>query len=240
MTTNGERLAPVAADLRAAGLSALTVSLDSLQPDRFAQITRRGTLSRVLAGIDAAIDAGFSPLRINTVAVRGFNDDELGGIAQWAWDRDTVPRFIEVMPMAAGELFVPGEFMPAAEVRDAIARHVGGAIVPDDGSGVAGAGPASYWRVTQGPYAGRKLGTIAALTENFCSSCNRLRISTTGQLHGCLARDDTGDLRGALRSQEPGRVEEVVRQVLGTKRDAHGFNMDGTGGPQKAMISIGG
>ena len=132
------------------------------------------------------------------------------------------------------------EFMPAAEVRDAIARHVGGAIVPDDGSGVAGAGPASYWRVTQGPYTGRKLGTIAALTENFCSSCNRLRISTTGQLHGCLARDDTGDLRGALRSQEPGRVEEVVRQVLGTKRDAHGFNMDGTGGPQKAMISIGG
>lgn len=118
LTTNGARLAELAAPLRAAGLGGLTVSLDSLDPDRFARITRRGVLADVLAGLDAARAAGFAPIKLNTVAVRGFNDDELGALALWAWERDFVPRFIEVMPMAGGRLFVPGELMPAARTRD--------------------------------------------------------------------------------------------------------------------------
>ena len=98
-------------------------------------------------------------------------------------------------------------------------------------------------RVVSGPFEGRRLGTIAAMTENFCQTCNRLRVSATGQLHACLARDDTGDIRSALRSKDPDRAERleaVVRAALGTKRDGHGFNLDGSGGPAKAMVSIGG
>ncbi len=240
MTTNGERLATHAAPLAAAGLHSITVSVDSLRPARFAEITRRGHLPRVLEGIEAAQRAGLGPVKLNVVAMAGFNDDELGEIVRWAWARDVVPRFIELMPMGSGELFVPGELLPAAEIRARVAQDLGTALVADDGQGVRGAGPATYWRATEGPFAGRRLGTIAAMTENFCQSCNRLRVSATGQLHACLARDDTGDLRSALRSKDPETLERVVRAALGTKRDAHGFNIDGTGGPTKAMVSIGG
>lgn len=240
MTTNGERLAELAAPLRRAGLRSATVSLDSLDPERFARITRRGSLANVLAGIDAAAAAGLSPLKLNTVAIAGFNDDELPALARFAWEREIVPRFIEVMPMGGGELYVPGQLMPAADVRARVAEGLQLRLEPDEGQGVRGAGPATYWRAVGGPFDGRRLGTIAAMTENFCESCNRLRISATGQLHACLARDDTGDLRSALRSQDPDRLETVVRAALGTKRDAHGFNLDGSGGPAKAMVSIGG
>jgi cyclic pyranopterin phosphate synthase len=240
MTTNGDRLAELAAPLFAAGLHGLTVSLDSLEPDRFAAITRRGDLGRVLAGIEAARAAGFAPIKINTVAVRGFNDDELAELARFAWRRGMVPRFIEVMPMAAGELFVPGALMSAADIRDAVATGIDSALVPDDGHGVRGSGPATYVRVAKGEFEGARLGTIGAMTENFCSTCNRLRLSATGQLHGCLARDDAGDIRGALRTGGPTALEHVVGRVLGTKLEGHGFHLDGTGGPRKTMLSIGG
>jgi cyclic pyranopterin phosphate synthase len=193
----------------------------------------------VLAGIEAARNAGFASVKINTVAVRGFNDDELGELATWAWARDVVPRFIELMPMAGGELFVPGELMPAAEIRDRVAASLGAPLV-DRVIDRRAVGPARYVAVAGGPWAGRVLGTIGAMTENFCGGCNRLRISATGQLHGCLAHDDAGDLRGALRSRGPDGMAEIVDAVLGTKREGHGFHLDGSGGPQKAMISIGG
>lgn len=241
MTTNGERLEALAESLARAGLSGLTVSIDSMRPDRFRQITRRGALARVLAGIERARAVGLGTIKLNTVALRGFNDDELGEITEYAWTRDMVPRFIELMPMAAGRLFVPGELMPASEIRSAIATFAEVAeLVPDEARGIAGLGPATYWRVPGGRFAGRRLGIIAAMTENFCNTCNRLRVSASGQLHACLARDEAGDLRGALRSGDPGALEERVRAVLGAKRERHGFALDGTGGPRKAMISIGG
>lgn len=240
MTTNAQRLAELAQPLAEAGLSSLTVSLDSLDPSRFAEITRRGDLERVLAGIEAARAAGLAPLKLNTVAVEGFNDGELGDIARFAWERNLIPRFIEVMPMAAGALFVPGELMSAARVRETLASHFGARVVSDGGDGVAGSGPATYWRLDGGAYEGYRFGTIAAMTENFCNTCNRLRISATGRLHACLARDETGDLRAALRGADPSSLESVVRSVVGAKKDGHGFNIDGTGGPTKAMISIGG
>lgn len=240
MTTNGERLAELAGPLARAGLRGITVSLDSLDPGRFAAITRRGALARVLAGIDAAIEAGLSPLKINTVAIRGFNDDELAAIAAFAWDRAGTPRFIEVMPMAGGRLFVPGELMPAAAIRAAIEAGAGGACVADEGAGVRGLGPATYWRISAGPRAGARFGVIAAMTENFCDTCNRLRLSAIGQLHACLARDEAGDLRQALRSGDPEALGRAVRRVVGAKEDGHRFALDGSGGPEKAMISIGG
>jgi len=242
MTTNGERLAELARPLAAAGLAGVTVSLDSRDPLRFAAITRRGRLDRVLAGIAEAQAAGLGPVRVNTVAIAGFNADELGALAQWCWAEGHVPRFIEQMPMAAGALYVPGEHMPAAAIRAAIAAACGGDVARDAarGEGIAGAGPATYWRVVGGPHAGERFGLIAPLTENFCGGCNRLRVSATGQLHACLAYDDAGDLRRALRGGEPGALEAAVRAAVGAKRAAHGFDSGGGGGPRKAMVSIGG
>jgi cyclic pyranopterin phosphate synthase len=242
ITTNGELLASLASPLAVAGLSAVTVSLDSLDPARFAAITRRDRLAEVIAGVDAVRAAGL-PLKLNTVAVRGFNDDELGDLCRFAWERDATPRFIELMPMAAGRLFVPGELMPAAEIRARVGTQLGASDVSHVervGHARGPVGPAEYFVVRGGAHDGRRFGTIAAMTENFCGSCNRLRVSATGQLHACLARDDAGDLRAAMRSSDPGRLEQVVRAALGHKRDTHGFELDGGGGPDKAMISIGG
>jgi cyclic pyranopterin phosphate synthase len=240
LTTNGELLASLAPSLAAAGLSAVTVSLDSLDAARFAAITRRDRLAEVIAGIDAVRALGL-PLKLNTVAVRGFNDDELSELCRFAWERDATPRFIELMPMAGGRLFVPGELMPAAQLRARVGAELGAARVDHMEPASRGpVGPAEYFVIRGGAYDGRRFGTIAAMTENFCGSCNRLRVSATGQLHACLARDDTGDIRAALRGNEPGRLEQVVRAALGHKRDTHGFELGGGGGPDKAMISIGG
>ncbi len=239
MTTNGERLAQLAPQLVAAGLSAVTVSIDSLRPERFREITRRGNLECVVRGIDMARRTGI-PVKLNTVALRGFNDDEIPAICAFAWERDITPRFIEMMPMAGGALFAPGELFPAQEIRDAVSQAFGTHVLADQGLGVAGMGPATYWRLRDGRFGDRRFGIIAAMTENFCNTCNRLRVSATGQLHACLARDDTGDLRSALRSSKPGALEQRVRAVVGNKHDRHDFRTDGGGGPQKAMISIGG
>ncbi|MCA9683846.1 MAG: GTP 3',8-cyclase MoaA [Myxococcales bacterium] len=241
MTSNGELLAPMIGSLRDAGLAGLSISLDSLDPARFAAITRRDRLDAVVAGVDAAAAAGYGggKLKINTVAVRGFNDDEVGRLCEFAWAREATPRFIELMPMAGGRLFVPGELMPAAQIRERVREHVGGELEAQ-GRPTAAVGPAHYWRVQGGPHDGRGFGVIAAMTENFCDSCNRLRVSATGQLHACLARDDSGDLRAALRSGGPEALATVVAAALGQKRDTHDFAIDGRGGPNKAMISIGG
>jgi cyclic pyranopterin phosphate synthase len=238
MTSNGELLERLAAPLKQAGLGTLTISLDSLDRERFASVTRRDRLPQVIAGVEAAHAAGL-PLKLNTVAVLGFNDDELGALCRFAWRHDAVPRFIELMPMAGGRLFVPGELMSAAAIRERIGADLGATVeLADQPAGPFG--PAQYFVLRGGAHDGRRFGTIAAMTENFCGSCNRLRVSATGQLHACLARDDVGDLRGALRSGAPGRLEQVVRVALGHKRDTHGFELDGGGGPGKAMISIGG
>ncbi|PRQ04937.1 GTP 3',8-cyclase MoaA [Enhygromyxa salina] len=242
MTSNGELIERLAGPLKAAGLETLTISLDSLDRERFAAITRRDKLDQVVAGFAAAHAVGL-PLKLNTVAVRGFNDDELGALCRFAWQHDATPRFIELMPMAGGRLFVPGELMPAAEIRERVGAELGAVVeLADQPQGPFG--PAQYYVLRGGAHDGRRFGTIAAMTENFCGSCNRLRVSATGQLHACLARDDAGDLRGALRSAQgeagAAALERVVRTALGHKRDAHGFEQTGEGGPRKAMISIGG
>jgi cyclic pyranopterin phosphate synthase len=144
------------------------------------------------------------------------------------------------MPMSGGALYIPGELLPAVAIRTMMSEAFDAEIVRDPADGVRGLGPATYWRVDGGPYAGRCFGLIAAMTENFCDSCNRLRLSGTGQLHACLARDESGDLRAALRDGGAGALEAAVRRLLGEKEDGHRFALDGSGGPTKAMISIGG
>jgi cyclic pyranopterin phosphate synthase len=240
MTTNGHTLAEIAGGLRAAGLSRLNVSIDSLDANKFRAITRWGDLARVIAGVEAARAAGFRGTKINVVALAGWNEEELPAIAAWAWRREVVPRFIEWMPMSDGALFAPGNFLAAAAIRDRLSKAFG-PLAADDGAGLPGAGPARYLSVTAGEFAGQRLGIISAVSEPFCETCNRVRLSSTGQLHTCLARDETIDLRAPLRAGlSDEEILARVRAGVAQKAEGHAFTPSGCGGPRKHMVAIGG
>ncbi len=246
LSTNGHLLVELAAPLRAAGVDRLNVSLDTLDAAKFRHITGRGDLARVLAGLEVARAAGFASIKLNTVAVKGFNDDELAALCAFAWDRGFVPRFIEQMPMAAGQTFVPGTLLGAAEIRATVAAaHSGARLISDDDGAWRGGGPARYHRLVGGPADGeasgaRRFGIISPMTEHFCDRCNRVRLSATGALHACLAHDDAVDLRGPLRAGGARAVVAAITDAVSRKRDGHELQLVGLGGPRKAMVQIGG
>ena len=241
LTTNGVRLEALAPALAQAQLSGLTVSLDTLVPERFHRIARADVFGKVRAGIAAAVNARIPGLKLNTVAIKGFNHDELGALCAFAWDHQMVPRFIETMPMGAGSLYVPGALMPAAEVRAEIERSLGVILRGSLEAPPSDSGPARYWEVEDGRWANRQVGTIGAMTENFCGQCNRLRISAQGDVHGCLAHDDAISLRSHLRGPSGLQgADAALDTALGVKRKGHNFELDGSGGPAKQMIGIGG
>ena len=232
MTTNGHLLAELAGPLRDAGLAGVNVSVDTLDPEHFQALTGRGDLERVLAGIDAARDAGLT-VKLNAVALAGETD--VARLCRYAWARGIVPRFIEHMPMSDGQLYATHDELPAVEIR-AAAERAFGALTPDAPRS-ADAGPARYWRTPDG----REVGIISAMTEHFCDDCNRLRLTATGDLHACLGHDDATSLRDIVRSG--GSDDDLVRAVAGAvtaKRAGHEFSRDGSGGPRKHMIGIGG
>jgi cyclic pyranopterin phosphate synthase len=240
MTTNGDRLVELAAPLRRAGLSRLNVSIDTLDAEKFHAITRRGDLERVLAGVEMAREVGFTGTKINCVVMGGVNDADVVALCEYAWTRALVPRFIESMPMSDGALFTPGSFVSAAQIRARIETAFG-PLVDDDGRGIAGVGPARYQHVAGGKHSGARVGIISAVTEPFCATCNRVRLTATGQLHTCLALDDDSDLRTPLRSGATD--DELAQKVLvavTAKREGHSFTTCGTGGPRKHMVAIGG
>jgi cyclic pyranopterin phosphate synthase len=244
LSTNGHLLAALAAPLRAAGVDRLNVSLDSLDAERFRRITGGGDLQRVLKGLEAAAAAGFAAIKINTVAIDGFNDDEIGDLCRFAWSRGWVPRFIEEMPMAGGQTYRPGRCLSAAAIRARAAQIDPAArLLADEGGAARGAGPARYYRLTGGATPEqpiRRLGIISPMTEHFCDSCNRVRLSASGALHACLGHDDAVDLRGPLRAGDPAGVERAIRRAVSGKRPGHTFDLVGLGGPRKAMVQIGG
>ena len=240
MTTNGHLLADLAAPLAAAGLSAVNVSVDTLDPERFATLTGRGDLARVLAGIDAAVAAGLA-VKTNAVALRGVNAAELAALCEDAWTRGAVPRFIEHMPMSEGQLYATEAELSSREIRGRL-ETVFGPLTPSPRSG-GDPGPARYWsaggsdRLTPP----REVGIISAMTDHFCDDCNRLRLTATGALHACLGHDDAVSLRDVLRGG--GSDDDLVRAVAGAvtgKRAGHVFERSGGGAPGKHMISIGG
>lgn len=247
MTSNGHRMPELAAPLARAGLRGVNISIDSLDPERFRALTRRGDVGRVIAGIDAARAAGLS-VKLNIVALKGQNDVEVAALCAFAWDRGVVPRFIEHMPMSDGQLYAVDQQLTAAEIRQAVEAHFGLPLVPD-GPAQAAHGPARYWRLaeheTEGaqPAAGpvRKLGIISAMSEHFCDTCNRLRLSAVGELHACLGYDDATSLRDIIRGGgSDDDVRAAIRTAVGVKRAGHEFQSTGAGGPSKHMIAIGG
>jgi cyclic pyranopterin phosphate synthase len=237
MTTNGHRLPELAGELAAAGLAEVNVSLDTVDPDRFKALTRRGDLERVIHGIDAALEAGMR-VKLNAVALRGHTASEVGALCDFAWQRGLLLRFIEHMPMSDGSLYRSLNLVGAAELRGAVEAHTGIALeAVDDDAGDHG--PSRYWQLVGQP--DKRIGIISAMTEHFCDTCNRVRLSSVGALHTCLAHDDATNLRALLRG---GATDEQLRAaieaaVLG-KRVGHEFATTGVGAPKKHMVSIGG
>ncbi len=184
LTTNASQLARLAKPLREAGLHRLNISIDTLDPKRFSEITRGGNLARVLDGIDAAIDAGFAPIKLNTVVLRGVNDDELEPLLLWAWERRMVPRFLEVMPIAEGAKLARDHLVTVAEMRNRLAPHL--AVV--EAAVDPGLGPAKYIPSKNDPTL--RVGFISGTSDTYCGTCDRLRVSSQGTLRPCLATDD--------------------------------------------------
>jgi cyclic pyranopterin phosphate synthase len=217
MTTNGLRLAEAAADLKAAGLGRITVSLDTLRPDRFTVLTRRPGLDRILAGLAAARAAGLTPVKINMVVIRGVNDDEVADFVRFARTEDLELRFIELMPTSGltpecKELgaWRPALFVKGEEVRARVAEAFGPLErLPDDG------GVAEVWRLADGT----RLGFITPVSEPFCRGCERLRLGPDGRLRICLFDRGGIDLRRALREDKagPAELEAVFRAALASK-----------------------
>lgn len=236
MTTNGHRLPELARPLAGAGLAEVNVSIDTLDADKFRAITRRGDLSRVLAGIDAALAAGMK-VKLNAVALKGFNDDEVAALCEYAWARGVAPRFIEHMPMSDGSLYAPGKQLAAAEIRARVEQAFGGPLVAEGEHRADG--PARYWHVPGNERA--RVGIISAMTEHFCDTCNRVRLTAVGDLHTCLAYDDALSLRTLLRGgASDDEIVAALRDAVAGKRAGHSFQSTGAGAPTKHMISIGG
>ncbi len=218
VTTNGSQLARFADDLFAAGVRRINVSLDTLDEEKFARVTRWGRLPQVLNGIDAAQKAGLR-VKINTVALKGFNEDEVFTLAEWCAARDMDLTFIEVMPMGdlGGEDRV-GQYWSLKDLRAGMAER----FTLTDLAHRTG-GPARYVRIEE---TGQQIGFITPLTHNFCESCNRVRLTCTGELFMCLGQEDNADLRGPLRAYpgDDAPLEEAIRAAIGRKPKGHDFD----------------
>ena len=215
ITTNGSQLEKKAEELAEAGVRRLNVSLDTLDADKFQLITRWGALDKVLAGMKAAREAGLQ-IKLNTVALKGVNEDELGDMVAFAGDEGFDMTIIEVMPMGdIGNENRVDQYLPVSVVRSRLEKRF--TLMPSEH---ASAGPARYVEVGE---TGRRLGFITPMTHNFCESCNRVRITCTGQLYMCLGQDDNADLSSALRGGGEAGLQEAIHEAIGRKPKGHDF-----------------
>lgn len=218
LTTNGSQLEKFADGLYAAGMRRINVSMDTLDEKKFAEITRWGRLPQVLRGIDAAQKAGLR-IKINAVALKGFNEDELFPMVDWCAERDMDLTFIEVMPMGdIGNENRLGQYWALSDLRNTL-RERFTLTELDERTG----GPARYVRLEE---TGQKLGFITPLTHNFCESCNRVRLTYTGELYMCLGQEDMADLRKPLRDfpDSETALEEAIRAAISLKPKGHDFD----------------
>ncbi len=218
LTTNGSQLERFAQPLHDAGVRRVNISLDTLDEKKFADVTRWGRLPQVLRGIDAAQKAGIR-VKINTVALKGFNEDELFPLVEWCADRDMDLTFIEVMPMGdIGNEDRLDQYWKLTDLRAQLAeRYTLTDLAERTG------GPARYVRAEE---TGQKIGFITPLSHNFCESCNRVRLTCTGELYMCLGQEDMADLRAPLRNN-PGTdapLEEAIRAAIAHKPKGHDFD----------------
>lgn len=222
LTTNGTHLAEHAQDLFDAGIRRINVSLDTLDRETFARISRRDSLPQVLDGLAAARSVGLR-VKLNTVALKGINDEQIGDIVGWAHGQGFDATLIEVMPLGDVGEDRFDHYLPLTVVREGLERRW--TLTPSDHRS---GGPARYWDVVQ---TGGRLGLITPLTGNFCEGCNRVRVTATGRLYACLGGNEQVDLRAALRSDDPqGGLSAALDTAMRIKPERHHFAIDGPGG----------
>ncbi|WP_372352942.1 GTP 3',8-cyclase MoaA [Pararhizobium sp. BT-229] len=220
LTTNGSQLSKFAAELADSGVRRINVSLDTLDPDKFKQITRWGEFSKVMEGIDAAQAAGIH-VKINAVALKGFNDAEIPDMLRWAHGRGMDLTLIETMPMGEIDEDRTDHYMPLSEMRERLAEQFSLSDIA-----YKTGGPARYLEVTE---TGGRLGLITPMTHNFCESCNRVRLTCTGTLYMCLGQNDAADLRTPLRaSDDDAYLSSVIDEAITRKPKGHDFIIDRT------------
>ena len=218
LTTNGSQLEKYSAELKAYGVERINVSLDTLNADTFREITRWGDLNKVLAGIGAAQAAGLK-VKINAVALKGVNEDEIAGLIEWAHGRGMDLTVIEVMPLGDVDENRLDQYLPLSMVRARLAER----YTLEDIDYRTG-GPARYVRVKE---TGGRLGFITPMTHNFCETCNRVRITCTGTLYMCLGQDDAADLRTPLRASDSDQlVHAAIDEAITRKPKGHDFIID--------------
>ena len=221
LTTNASQLAGCAGDLYAAGVRRINVSVDSLDPERFRELTRRGDLGKVLAGIDAALTAGLK-VKINTVALKGINDQEIDRLIGWCGERGMDLTLIETMPMGQVEGDRFEYFLPLDMLRKEIEKSW--TLTP---STHRTGGPARYYEIAE---TGTRLGMITPLSQNFCEGCNRVRVTCTGTIYMCLGQDDQADLRAPLRaSEDDDLLIAAIHEAMTRKPKGHEFAIDRPG-----------
>ena len=232
LTTNGATLRLHASALADAGLKRINISLDSLQKERFLELTRRDELDRVLDGIDAALDAGLNPVKINAVMMRGINDDEIIDFAEFGRNKGVTVRFIEFMPLEAGDVWNEGLVVPAQEIVETINR-----VLPLEPV-VRGNEPPERWRYSDG---NGEVGVIASVTKPFCGNCDRVRLTAEGQFRTCLFAVDEFDMRALLRSEVGDDVvAKAISDAVGTKWAGPAIGQVNFIRPKRTMSQIGG
>jgi cyclic pyranopterin phosphate synthase len=222
MTTNGSQLPTMAEPLRKAGLKRLNISLDSLDADKFHRITRTGRLNQVLNGIDAAKEAGFEGIKLNTVVMKGGNDEEVPELVEFARKKKVDITFIEEMPLGEISDHDRGQVLCTSdEVRDIIGQHHELIPTPEDSGG-----PARYYRM---PGSESRVGFISPHSHNFCSTCNRVRVTVEGRLLLCLGNEHSVDLRRVLRGHPANndKLRETITNAMDLKPERHHFSTDG-------------
>jgi cyclic pyranopterin phosphate synthase len=232
LTTNGATLRSCASDLAAAGLRRVNVSLDSLRPERFAEVTRRDELAHVLDGIDAAVEAGLAPVKVNVVVVRGVNDDEVVDLARYGRDRGVTIRFIEFMPLDAGDAWRNDQVVSQVEILAELA-----AVFPLEPV-ARGHEPAERFRYLDGR---GEVGVIPSVSRPFCEQCDRIRLTADGQLRSCLFSLEDHDLRSVLRgSGTDDDLSAAIEACVGAKWAGHAINQVQFVRPRRSMSQIGG
>jgi cyclic pyranopterin phosphate synthase len=222
MTTNGSQLDKLAVPLFEAGLKRLNISLDSLDPARFKELTRTGDLSKVIAGIDAANAAGFERTKLNCVVMQGRNDHEINDLVAFAIDRGVDITFIEEMPLGTiSEHSRAESFYSSEQVRERIAERYSLVHSTETTSG-----PSRYWRVAEAPHI--RIGFISPHSHNFCATCNRVRVTVEGRLLLCLGNEHSADLKAVLRANpgQPDKLEKAIVNAMQLKPWKHNFELN--------------
>jgi cyclic pyranopterin phosphate synthase len=236
LSTNAHYLAREAVALQQAGISRVNISIDSLKPSRFKNITRGGDLETVLAGVDKALEVGLQPVKFNMVVMKGTNDDEIEAMVDYGLAKGVEVRFIETMPIGPAGVSLMDQHYPAAKILQRVKQHVGRDLIPSTGK--THDGPSKNFRIA-GTHT--RIGVISAVSQHFCESCNRVRLTAKGILALCLGQEDSVDLRTPLREGITDKaLEALITQAILKKPERHFFNENVHNIEFRQMVELGG